>query len=172
MNPDLMIGRLAAFAPSLRHLLKGLSNADARWRPPQGGWSILEILCHLTDEECEDFRSRLGSMLDEPARPWKPIDPQGAAEERGYNEEDVARSIERFELERARSVSWLNSLVSPDWSSSLEHPKLGKVRAGDLLASWAAHDALHLRQLGKLMYRLAIRDAPGFSPAYAGPAPE
>ncbi|NUP91044.1 MAG: DinB family protein, partial [Candidatus Sumerlaeia bacterium] len=48
------------------------------------------------------------------------------------------------------------------------HPKAGPLRAGDLLAAWAAHDALHLRQIAKRLLDLARRDAGGFKTDYAG----
>lgn len=169
MNPDLLIGRLAVFAQALKQLLSGLSNQDARWRPPDGGWSVLEILGHLTDEDAEDFRPRLGSVLEDPERAWKAIDPRAAAEEKGYNEGELSRMLQRFEMERARSVAWLKGLVSPRWAHAHPHKDMGEIKAGDMLASWAAHDALHLRQLAQRLYQLAVRDAPGFNVDYAGP---
>lgn len=168
MNPELLLARLAAFAPGLEHLLGGLANADARWRPARGGWSVLEIVCHLVDEERDDFRARLEATLAEPQRPWQPIDPEGALEERGYNERDLRRSLEAFRRERLQTVNWIKGLVSPRWSTAYEHPKLGKLRAGDLLLSLASHDALHLRQIARRMFDLAQRDAPGFDASYAG----
>ncbi|MBK7403801.1 MAG: hypothetical protein IPJ41_04000 [Phycisphaerales bacterium] len=60
------------------------------------------------------------------------------------------------------------SLAKVDWNRAYHHPKLGSLRAGDLLAAWAAHDALHLRQIAKRMHELASHDAPGFDAAYAG----
>lgn len=168
MNPDLLIGRLAVFAPSLRLLLAELDPQDARWRPPDGGWSTLEIICHLADEEREDFRGRLEFVLGGGQGDWTPIDPEGWIESRGYNELDLNRSLERFCLERRHTVAWLKSLKRPDWTATVDHPKLGALSAGDLLASLAAHDALHMRQISSRFHSLALRDAPGFSVAYAG----
>ncbi len=42
------------------------------------------------------------------------------------------------------------------------------MHAGTLFASWLAHDALHLRQIAKRMYELAVRDAGSFDTKYAG----
>ena len=44
----------------------------------------------------------------------------------------------------------------------------GKLTAGDLLASWAAHDLLHLRQLNELRYAYLIQVAAPYSVRYAG----
>ena len=144
-----------------------LPEAEMRWRPPDGGWSILEIVTHITDEETEDFGRRLELMLRDPAEPWPPIDTEAAAVERRYNDGDLAAVIARFVSDRRDSVTRLRGLDNPDWSITVHH-KLGDVRAGDLLASWVAHDALHLRQIAKRMFQLTQRDSGEYSTAYAG----
>jgi len=168
MNPDLLIGRLELFATALPNLVKGLTETEARWRPSDGGWSILEIVCHLADEEEHDFRRRLELLLTEPERSWPRLSVDEMVDEGNYNERDLARELDRFQRERLRSIRWLRSTGTADWTATKDHPKLGVIRAGDLLASWAAHDALHLRQIARRFHNLAVRDAPGFSTLYAG----
>ncbi len=168
MNPDLLIGRLEHFAYALPNLVKGIPEVEARWRPSDGGWSILEVVCHLGDEEEHDFRRRLELLLTDPERPWPRVNVDEMVEEGNYNERDLARECDRFQRERLKSVRWLRSTGTADWTATKDHPKLGLIRAGDLLASWAAHDALHLRQIARRLYDLANRDAPGFSTSYAG----
>ncbi|TVQ65071.1 MAG: DinB family protein, partial [Phycisphaerales bacterium] len=140
----------------------------ARWRPAAGAWSIVEIVCHLADEEVEDFRARLRSTLEDPARVWAPIDPEGAARERGYQGRDVGAAMDGFARERAASVAWLRSLRGAEWGRAYAHPTLGTISAASLLASWSVHDALHLRQIAKRLYEMTLRDAGDASVAYAG----
>jgi len=45
-----------------RTLLENLSETEYRWREAADKWNILEIVCHLYDEEQEDFRKRLVSV--------------------------------------------------------------------------------------------------------------
>ena len=67
-----------------------------------------------------------------------------------------------------RSLEWLRGLSRPDWDAAYTHPKLGVIRAGDLLASWCAHDVLHLRQMARWHWR-RLQDAAGpFGTGYAG----
>ncbi len=167
MNTRLLIGRLAGFAETLPAAVAGVPDADARWRPDQGGWSILEIVAHLADEEVEDFRMRTELTLRDPELPWPPIDPEGAAVERRYNEADLGKTVSRFVTARRESITWLQQLHDPDWSRT-HHHKLGDLRAGDVLAAWVAHDALHLRQIAKRFFQLTQRDAGDYSTAYAG----
>ena len=84
---------------------------------------------------------------------------------------DLTESLDRFERQRGESVTWLRSLEkqpSVDWSQS-HTSTFGTMAAGDMLASWLAHDMLHLRQIAKRLYELAEVRAGGYSSAYAGP---
>lgn len=163
-----LIARMEAFGAALPSIVSRIPAQDARWKPTPSDWSILEIVNHLADEEVEDFRLRLDLTLHQPKTPWPPIDPPKAAVERCYNQRELGESVFRFVNERLESVRWLRMLFPPDWAKTYDHPKLGAISAGELLASWAAHDALHLRQISKRLYDLTVRDSGGFSTRYAG----
>jgi hypothetical protein len=79
VNARALIDRLERFADILPAVVDGLSEADARWRPDGTGWSILEIVTHMADEEVEDFRRRVDLTLRDPEAAWPPIDPEGWA---------------------------------------------------------------------------------------------
>lgn len=168
MDAGALIARLTVFPPVLRAAVAAVGEGDARWRPSDGGWSTLEIVNHLADEETDDFRARLASTLEDPERDWGPIDPAGWATQRGYQQREIGPSVERFVAAREDSVRWLRSLGGVDWTVARVHPRFGTMRAGDLLASWVAHDALHLRQIAKRLHQLAARDGAGFDTGYAG----
>lgn len=168
MHAQRLIDSLERFGRVLPAVVDGLSPDDARWRPPNNAWSVLEVVRHLVDEEVEDFRRRLELTLRDPAAPWPAIDPEGVAVKRRYNEGSLDEAVERFVTERAASVSWLRGLRAPDWDRGHEHPRAGTIRAGDLLTAWAAHDALHLRQIAKRLFQMAERDGEGFRSLYAG----
>ena len=106
--------------------------------------------------------------LTNPDKSWPPIDPEGWAVERHYNDGDLNEAVQRFSLLRTESVTWLRSLESPDWSRAHHHPEFGPFRVGDVMAAWAAHDYLHLRQISKRMYQMVARDAGECSIRYAG----
>jgi hypothetical protein len=163
-----MIGSLERFGRVLPAMLRDVSPSDACWKPGDGAWSILEIVCHLVDEEQYDFRPRIESTLADPERAWVPIDPEGWAVERKYNERDLNEMAATFHALREGSVKWLRSLPNPDWQRTHVHPQFGPFSAGDLFAAWVAHDCLHLRQLAKRLYEIAGRDAGEHSTRYAG----
>ncbi len=168
MNLNAIVSRMRGFPAVIEGLAGGLSIEYARWRPSDGAWSVLEIVNHLADEEAEDFRLRLQSTLADASKAWPGIDPEGVASKREYNKRELGESLARFRAEREASIAWLETLGSPDWRVAHRHPKLGEMSAGVLLASWAAHDALHVRQIAKRLFQLVERDAAGFSTRYAG----
>jgi hypothetical protein len=163
-----LIDRLEWFGSALPAVVAGVPLDDARWKPADEAWSIVEIVRHLLDEEIEDFRRRIRLTIESPAADWPANDPECWAIERRYNDAPLAETAAEFAAERAASVRWLRERISIDWSVAHSHPQYGSFQAGDLLASWAAHDALHLRQIAKRLYQLTQRDAGEFAIEYAG----
>lgn len=161
------IRQMEQTAAAVQALTMAVSPEQARWKPDAESWSILEVVNHLYDEEQEDFRVRLDILLHHPGDPWPPIDPQGWVTDRRYNERDLHESLENFLQERMASIDWLNGLEEPDFSSFVES-RFGRMAAGDMLAAWASHDLLHIRQLCELHYAYRTRAVAPYSPEYAG----
>ncbi len=169
MNSTEQFQALRQNGESIDSLFAGVSPDQATWRPAPDRWSLLEILNHLCDEEREDFRLRIGLVLEDPGLTWPPIDPEAAAQDRDYNSRDLAESLRDFRKERAASMEWLEGLTEPDWNAEYPHPKLGAIRAGDLLVSWVAHDLLHIRQIAGTRVAQLAEQAQPFSISYAAP---
>lgn len=168
MEHNRIIQRLEAFGRALPSVVAGLSDRDVRWKPAPQHWSILEVCCHLLDEEREDFRARLRSTVEDPSRAWPALDLEGIAEKRSYNTRDLRSVITEFADERAASVAWPATLGPSDWDRAYRHPKVGLLPAAELLTAWAAHDALHLRQIAKRLFELAAADGAPHATKYAG----
>lgn len=167
-DPTRLIARLDRFGAVLPAMVAVFSDDDTGWRPDASSWSVLEIVCHLVDEETRDFRARVLSTLKDPAAVWEPIDPEGWAYSHSYATQNLGAKVEEFVELRAQSVRLLRDLDSPDWSAAYRHPKIGDLSAGYMLSCWCAHDALHLRQLSKRLHQLSLRDGTDDSLAYAG----
>lgn len=127
MNLENLIGSLERFGLMLPAVVRDVSPADSRWKPADGAWSILEIVCHLADEEEFDFHVRLELTLADPAVAWPPIDPDGWAVERRYNEGQLESAVARFTSLRGQSMAWLRSLENPDWTRTHQHPHAGPI---------------------------------------------
>jgi hypothetical protein len=133
----------------IRALLAGVQAEAARFKPRAESWSILEVVCHLYDEEREDFREHLDFILHRQHEKWHSIDTEGWATQRKYNEQDFAEMQAKFFVEREKSFVWLNGLLNPDWDKTYT-TEYRTISAGEMFACWVAHDNLHIRQLVKL----------------------
>jgi len=167
MDQSVIIAELARNRDVFHSLLAGASATEYTWKPAPDKWCLLEIICHLYDEEREDFRARTKSVLEDPERPLEPIDPVGWVETREYMAQDFGLVLDKWVDERSESIHWLRSLASPDWNKACEHPKLGKLSAGTFLSNWLAHDYLHIRQIVRLKYQY-LQHLTGESLDYAG----
>lgn len=156
-------------AEAVKTILSEITEEQAKWKPAPDKWSLLEVLNHLYDEEILDFRGRLELTLRDPKEPWPPNDPEAWVVERKYNERNLEESLGNFLEEREKSIAWLEGLESPNWDNTYEHPIVGKLSAGDLLASWAAHDFLHIRQMAMLRVEYVTHRAKPYSTRYAVP---
>jgi hypothetical protein len=167
MQYDRLYQDLVHGAQIIRALFQGLSQDEAQVKPDPDSWSALEVLCHLYDEEREDFRFHLDSILHRPGEVWPSFDPQAWVSERAYNQRDLAGMLSAFLAEREQSLQWLQGLSAPDWDAAHSEP-WGTLTAGDMFSAWVDHDNLHIRQLVELRQARLVRQAEPYGVRYAG----
>ncbi len=161
---------LARLPAVLDTLLAGCEETAARARPAPEEWSPVEILCHLRDEETEDFGARLRVIVDG-AGEFAPIDPERWAEERHYRNASLPVVLGALRVRRRASLDLLAGIGADALTGSRPHRRLGSLSGLDLLAAWVAHDRIHLAQLAGTLARIwALRWAP-LRAEYAGPIP-
>jgi len=161
---------LERLVPALQALLGDLDDEAARGRPAPAEWAPVEIVCHLRDEEVEDFGARLRAVLDRADR-FAPIDPERWAVERCYLDqrlEDVRHEL----LERRRAtLEFLAAIDAVRLPNAVPRGSGGQLSGLDLLVAWVTHDRLHAHQLAGTLARLwADRWSP-LRVEYAGPIP-
>ena len=167
MNPSTIIDELANNMLVFETLFTNIPDEQVKWKPQPDKWSLLEIICHLHDEECEDFRMRVKQTLKDPSTPPPSIDPVAWVSERNYYEQDFETVKTKFLQERSASLQWLRSLQNPNWENTWQHPSLGPLSAGLFLHNWLAHDYLHIRQINRTKY-LYLKSNTQISLGYAG----
>lgn len=168
---------LAQFPRVLDALLAGLDEEGWRARPAPAEWAPVEIVCHLRDEEVEDFGARFRVAV-EGGSSFVPIDPERWATERRYAEDDGPRALSAFRERRAASLRFVDAFAHSRQAFAplqllrpVEHARLGSLSGLDILAAWVEHDRLHLAQLAATLARgWATRWAP-LHTEYAGPIP-
>jgi hypothetical protein len=165
---DGIIRQLKANAEIIRALCISLSNQQAVWQPDDQTWSVKDVIEHLYNEERFDFRRHLEEILHDPQQLWSDI-PQ----DRIISIPNFWQGLELFFEEREDSLAWLAALDSPDWDR-ISIVKLGsqgeefRITAGAVLASWVAHDFLHIRQINELHYTWFTAQSHPYSVTYAG----
>ncbi len=168
MNHTSIIRQLDANRKTFGGLLSAHDNDEITWRPAEKKWCLLEIACHLLDEEREDFRARLKHTLENPEQPLPSIDPVGWVTSRKYMEQDFEKAVRNFLSEREQSVSWLKSLENPLWKNAHNHHRFGPMSTEMFLANWLAHDYLHIRQIIRVRYQYLEHAASEVKLRYAG----
>jgi hypothetical protein len=148
-------------------LLTLTNSSEILYRPAPGKWNLLEIACHLLDEERFDFRARMKHVMDNPDEEMEPIDPQGWVISHSYSDKDFAAVHKDFLVERENSVQWLVSLTNEDLEKKLEHKIFGTVTVRHFMLNWLAHDYLHIRQIVALKYSF-LKNNTGADLRYAG----
>lgn len=149
------------------NLLLNLDKELYLWRPHSEHWCLLEIVCHLYDEEQEDFRTRTKTMLENPGTNPPSINPAEWIKSRKYIERNYDIMVHKFLDQRDQSISWLRSLDNPQWDNFYEHPSLDKLSAHHFVSNWLAHDYLHIRQIIRLKYNY-LKQLSGETLEYAG----
>lgn len=167
MKANDIIKQLELNSRVYENLLTNVSEEETKWKPSDDKWSLLEVVCHLHDEESADFRARFEKILHKDHN-WDPIDTQGWVTSRNYKDKDFGNTVKKFLDERKKSVDWLKKLEVDDWSIEAVHPQLGSFNALQMLSSWLAHDYLHFRQINKLRYQYLEEKLKPLSLEYAG----
>jgi hypothetical protein len=147
-----IIAELSRNKDVFRDLFSGLAEPQVKWKQAPEKWCLLEIVCHLYDEEREDFRARVDHILHNSDKEMPKIDPVAWVTQRKYIEQNYDELIDKFVAEREKSLHWLASIDSPDWQRYYQHPKVGPITAELILTNWLAHDYLHIRQVIRLKY--------------------
>jgi hypothetical protein len=163
-------GELGRTPDVLAGLVGGLDAAAWRARPAPAEWAPVEIVCHLRDEETEDFGARVRVIVEGGDR-FTPIDPARWAVERRYLEDDGPRALAAFRERRAASLAFLGGVAPERLTPAVTLGRSGPLSGLDVLAAWVAHDRLHVAQLAATLARgWADRWRP-LRVEYAGPIP-
>ena len=152
MNHSKIIQQLAINADVLKAQLEGKSPEEYTFKPSPEKWCTLEVICHLVDEEREDFKARIRSVFENPDQELPGFNPIEWVSSQGYIEQNFEAKASEFLAERKNSTDWLRSLRSPKWQNAYIHSDKGPLSAEFFLANWLAHDYIHIRQINRLSF--------------------
>jgi hypothetical protein len=170
MDFEKKVDQLSRNKTVLVELIKGISQEQSVWKPDHDRWSVLEALNHVIDIEIEDFRYIFNIILNNPEKKWPSFDEIEWITSREYNNREIKQTLQNFIIERDKSITWLKKMGNPNLDAihSGNGFKGKRMKAGDVLVSWIAHDLFHIRQLTLLKWDILNEWSKPFSPAYSG----
>ena len=168
MNLQFFIARLSANAKALSSLCRETAPEQALWKQSPEKWSIQQVVYHLSRTEEKDFRPRLEKTLRSPEEIWNALVASEMRPDETGGANNLAEYLQNFLAEREKSIDWLKTIDNPVWKNSHRHNEQLTLAAGDLLASWLAHDYLHIKQIIRLQYDYVDSISEPFKTVYAG----
>lgn len=155
-NPSLddLVAVLARTPMALTALLEGLPDSWIMTNEGDKTWSPYEVIGHLIHGERVNWIPRARHILAGEARPFDPFDRSPHASP--HQNLGLADRLALFETLRQENLAILAGLhlSVADLSRVGQHPELGTVTLGQLLATWAVHDLDHLGQVARTMAKV------------------
>jgi len=133
-------------------LLRGLPELWTHRNEGGDSWTAFDVVGHLIHGEKTDWIPRARIILEfGESRPFVPFD--RLAQQRDSVGKSLPQLLDEFAELRAQNLRELAALKlsEEDFARRGQHPELGVVTLGELLATWAVHDLTHLHQLSRIM---------------------
>jgi hypothetical protein len=146
-------------------LLDGAPEAFVRAAEGEGTWSPYDVVGHLIHGEHTDWIPRARHILSGDPRAFTPFD--RTAQFKESEGKSLGGLLATFKELRGRNVAELleMNLREGDLGRTGQHPELGEVTLGQLLAAWVVHDLDHVAQIARTMAKV-YADAVGPWQAY------
>lgn len=145
---------LHATCDQARRVVEGLSGAEMAQPEADGKWSIRQVLRHLADSEIV-WAWRLRMVLGQDRPTLVGYDQDAWAERLGYADADPETALAELAVLR-RGNLWLLERASDDDLGRVGiHAERGEESVGHMIALYAGHDLVHLRQLRRIRARVA-----------------
>jgi hypothetical protein len=144
-----LVEPLRALPKQLEDALTQITEPQARFRGPDGGWCMKEIVGHLRDS-LEIDHKRLYMMSTQTDPVLDPFDPDTLAAERNYIERDMREMLSELRVQRDKTVRLLTTLVNWNWARTGQHLESGRVSIRQYVESMVEHEAAHLAEVRRL----------------------
>jgi len=151
-----MIDDLASFPSTLKEAVTA-AGARLRVRGSDGGFAIVEHLCHLADLETEGYGQRIERILGHDDPSWDDFDGAAIAIARNYLEQDPDAAFQRFADARTTNLARLRAATEDDWQKRGTHRGVGDVSLRDVVEMMVEHDRSHAAEIKTLLGELEAR---------------
>lgn len=143
---------MTAAPASIASLIRRMPASEWAVRPARGEWSLVEVLCHLRDNEREVNQPRLELMMTEEEPFVAASNTSDWADSRGYIRQDGNAAFKEFLTARLATLETLKSLPEEAWERKARHSVFGPTTLLELVGFMATHDRIHIQQIWKLLH--------------------
>ena len=140
------LGVYASTPATLRALLGGLPEAIMSV-PADEGWSVHDVVVHLTSLDPFSMVGRVRAILDEDDPVIPDLDEQDVLEGSGLQSKPLAEVLDQMARQRGDALVWLRELTPEQLARTGRHSAAGPLSAADIIHHKAWHDLLHVRQI-------------------------
>ncbi len=145
------IAQLAQCPPALRKAVAGLSDDQLDTPYRDGGWTPRQVIHHVADSHVNAYmRFRHVVAEDHPTIQTYDQDLWASWPD---SKMPVDSSLTMLAGLHDRWVSFVSSLPEDAWKRTGHHPEWGEITLDDLLNTYSAHGAKHVKQITDLRER-------------------
>ncbi|WP_291272454.1 DinB family protein [Geothrix sp.] len=151
---DDIVAILARTPASLSAMLEGLPQALVTATEGDKTWSPYDVIGHLINGERVNWLPRARHILEGEPRPFDPFDRTAQfTQSQGKPLSELLKTFEVLRRDNLAALAGMN-LTEADFNRVGQHPELGEVTLGQLLATWAVHDLDHLGQIARTLAKV------------------
>jgi hypothetical protein len=139
---------------SVSALLDGLAETWTRATEGEGTWSPYDVIGHLIHGERTDWIPRIRHIMVGDLRPFETFD--RTAQFRDSQDKSLSELLVTFAGLRHENLATLldMNVTNEDLDRRGQHPELGAVTLGQLVATWVVHDLDHVGQIARTMAKV------------------
>jgi transcriptional regulator with XRE-family HTH domain len=147
------VATLGAMPSKVQDIVARLPREGWRRRPSNGGFSLLEHVCHLRDIDGDGYRVRVERMLQEERPSLVDLDGDALARERDYQSQDLTEALSAFTATR-REIAARLAKLTPEERRRAGLMAGQEITLEELAGIMRTHDSEHLDQLNELCAEL------------------
>ena len=148
MTPDIRAHKLELYGQAHAILTDALARFPREmWTfKPADGWSIHQIVVHITDSEANSF-VRARRCIAEPGEPVMAYDENAWSTALRYEDQSTEDAVELFRWLRHNTYNLIKTLPESTCSNPIDHPEKGILTLDDWLDTYARHVPDHVEQM-------------------------
>lgn len=151
---SITVATVAAMPSKVADVAAAIPRAAWPRKPANGGFSLLEHVCHLRDIDIDGYRVRVERMLAERQPSLADIDGDALAKQRDYQSQDLTNALSAFTATR-REIAARLARLTPEERQRTGSMAGAEITLEGLAQAMQAHDSAHLEELGELRAALA-----------------